>query len=304
MNSQLSTHQSPSSVPELSEDECTKHIKRVLNLNDSVDSKIIVKQLQINGRQYLRTHQNNLSKDIIKEQVTSDQSELLDILKTYFEKKWQQTIGEEWFKDFLIQQKNDSPDFYSDFLKRVADDYSKYIKKDNEILSLTIQLLFKFNDESIAEDLFNQIWNKLISEGRQGIKHYQEYIPENMFNNQLNDNRSPLFLALKNYYHLSLKTLVENKKINISDEVFKKVLDFVANYGRCPDVHNKQVVSLIAATYFKNLEELKQYLDGKQLSVLVGLPLPTNEKQTSIETSKSPDGILIRINFQLFLLFL
>ena len=303
MDSPLSTDQSTLNVSKLFEDEFKLNILRVLGLNDSLNSKTIVKHLEINGRQYLRHDKDEILPEIFEKQMASDQSKLLDILKTYFEKQWQDGIYEQWFKDFLAEQKNELPILYNDVLTRVADDRSKYIK-NNEILSLTIQFLFKLNNEAIDQnDLFNKILNKLISEGRQGIKHYQEYIPANVLDNQLNDDQSPLFLALKNYYHSPLKKLLDHEQVKVSSRnVFEAALDSVANYGWWHGLHNEKVTNLIAQINFENLERvLKQYLHESQISIPDKLSSSPNEVQTP---SRSVNGIVIRINLRLFLLFL
>jgi hypothetical protein len=320
MDSQLSTHQSELNVSKSFEDEFKSKILQILELNDSLDSKTIVKHLEINGRQHLRhVKDEKILPEIFEKQMASDQSELLDILKTYFEKQWQDGIYEQWFKDFLAKQKDESPVLYDDVLTRFADNRSKYIE-NNEILSLTIQFLFKFNDKEIDQNvLFNEIWNKLISEGRQGIKHYQEYIPANVLDNQLNDDQSPLFLALKNYYHSPLKKLLDHEQVKVSSRnVFEAALDSVANYGWRHGLHKKKITNLIAQINFENLERvLEQYLDKNQKMISGKLPSSTNEKEIPSTNekqtpptnenqalSKSQNGIVIRINLQLFLLFL
>lgn len=262
----------------------------VLNLDNTDSSEMIARQLTIGGRQSLREYEQNISREVFERQMKSNDSELLEILKTYVEQEWKQKIAEKWFQDFLTQQKEESSSLYNDILTIFAEHGSTYIK-DNALLGLTIMFLFEFDDEKIIEnDLFNEIQNKLISEGRHGIKHYEKYISSKVLNEQLKNNESPLFLALKDCYRPPLKQFFANKEVKISNEkILEEALDSIANHGWWHGLHNEKVTQLIPEIKYTKLTELlKQYLINHKISIPDQSSLSTNENSsygTDLHTS-------------------
>ncbi|CAF4397397.1 unnamed protein product [Rotaria sp. Silwood2] len=251
------------------ENECVSKIIQVLELDDSIDSEIIAKQLMIKGRQALRDFEQDVSRNIFKKQMTNEQSELLEIVKAYVKQQWKEMITEEWFLKFLRQQTLESTVVYDEILTRTAEYGSKFIK-DNLLLSLTLQFLFEFDNETMDnDDLFNQIWNTLITEGRQGIQHYKEYISAKVLNEQLENDQSPLYLALRDYFERPLKNLFKQKEVSISNpETLRTALDCVARSGWSNGLHDEKVTDSIAPKKFKILiGKLTEYLKSQGLSI-------------------------------------
>jgi hypothetical protein len=263
--------------------ECISKIIQVLGLDDSTDSEILANQLIINGRQTLRDHRQGVSNKIFEKQMNINESELLEILKTYVKQQWKETISEKWFHQFLHQQKSQSPTIYNKVLTTTAEYGSIYIK-DNALLSLTIQFLFEFDNETMNnDDLFNQIWNTLINEGRHGVQHYEKFIPSKL-TEQLENNQSPLYLALTDYYRSPLQNLFEQKEVNIHNaEIFQIALDSVANRGWWFGLHDIKVTDSIAEKKFdKLIEKLKEYLTSQ------GLPIPNQSSSSNDNSGGTP----------------
>jgi hypothetical protein len=248
------------------ETECVSKIIKILDLDDSTDSENLARQLMIKGRQVLRDHQRDVSKKIFEKQMNTNQSELLDILKAYVEHQWKETISEQWFHQFLGRQ---PPAIYNQVVARTAEYGSTYIK-DNRLLSLTIQFLFQYDNEKMSKDnLFDKIWNTLISEGRHGIQHYKDDLATKLLKEQLENNESPLYLALKDYYRAPLQKFFNQKEINIhNDETFQITLDSVADRGWSLGLKHTEVADSIALNKLDILvEEAKKYLASKLLPI-------------------------------------
>ncbi|CAF2061557.1 unnamed protein product, partial [Rotaria magnacalcarata] len=186
----------------------------------------------IKGRKALHDYEEDITPNIFRKQINDDSCELLETLKCYVEQQWKTMIPDQWFHRFLEQQISESRESYNKILTRAAEYGSKFTK-DNGLLSLIIQFLFEFDDDNIENtDVFNQLWNSLICEGLQGIRHYEDFIAPNVLQQQLQNDQSPLHLALLDYFSEELKNFLQQKEININrPEIFKIALDFIQKYN-------------------------------------------------------------------------
>jgi hypothetical protein len=251
------------------EDEYISKLMKVLELDDSTESEMIATQLMFGGRQALYGYEQDIPHNVFQKQMHSTESELLAVLKSYVEQQWKQMITEEWFQVFIRQQMAESPDRYDQILTRTADYRSKFIK-DNALLSLTIQFLFELNDPIIQTgQLFDKIWGTLISEGRQGIKQYKNYIAPRVLKEQLENGQSVLYLALCDYFRQPLNDLFKQKEVNITEpELHKVALDCVANCGWWNGLHDEKVSDSLSPNKFKILiRKLTEYLKCQKLPI-------------------------------------
>ncbi|CAF3905205.1 unnamed protein product [Rotaria sp. Silwood1] len=279
-------HDETSSMPSSKsyEEECISRIFQVLKLCDSCESKIIARRLMINGIQNCG--------DVLEQQTETDKKKLLDILKIYVKQYWDKKISEEWFHKFLQQQALEKSTIYDQIVTRTATYGSSYMK-DDTLLSLTIQFLCEFDEETMKKgDVFNQIWNTLINEGRQGIQCYKNEILGELLKEQLENEQSPLYLALRGYFHQPLENLFKDKEVNIvKDDILEIALDCVANHGWWLGLHHDKVTKSINSTEpgkFETLiEKLKEYLTRQ------GLPIPipnqSSSGQSSVPSSNTAD---------------
>ncbi|CAF3061670.1 unnamed protein product [Rotaria socialis] len=246
------------------ENECISKIIEILELDDSTESEIIAKQLMIKGRKALHDYEEDITPNIFRKQINDGSCELLETLKCYVEQQWKAMIPDQWFHQFLEQQISESRESYNKILTRAAEYGSKFTK-DNALLSLVIQFLFEFDDDNIENtDVFNQLWNSLICEGLQGIRHYEDFIAPNVLQQQLQNDQSPLRLALSDYFSEELKNFLQQKEININrPEIFKIALACVTNKGWLDGLNDKTVTNLIVPKKVKILnEKSKEYINN------------------------------------------
>ncbi|CAF3981550.1 unnamed protein product [Didymodactylos carnosus] len=253
-----------------SKENLSFQISEILELDDSTDSEIIVKQLQIKGRQALINEKSRIAEVVYLEQMM-EKSDLLNLLKQYFEQEWYQSVtdDETWFKEYLKQQKLDSTALYDEILTRTAEYGITYLK-DNTILSLVIQFIFEFDDEDgTIYEKFDDIWRTLTTSGRQNLKKYEDQLSTATVEEQLRD-ASPLYLALQQYYRQPLKDLLKQSKISDRRNTVDTALQCVVNNGWWQGLHNSNFTRLIAKVKFDFLiTHLKQYLNENNLPVPV-----------------------------------
>jgi hypothetical protein len=272
-------------------------ISEVLDLDDTAESKMIVKQLMVKGQQALSEYENDIARNIFQKQINTDHSELLDLLKNYVEQQWQ-SISEEWFQLFLAKQKTISTDLYNQILTRTAQWGSKFTK-DNVLLSLVIQFLFELNDETMQNDeLFNKIWHTLITQGRQGIKQYSDYIAPTILTEQLENDQSPLYLALRDYYREPLNDLLKQQDVNINKpDITKTALNCIANRGWWNGLHDKEVQDLLAPKKFRILvDQLNLYLIRNKLSSVSSENSNSNSMSATSESSMNMNSSLLQLS--------
>lgn len=249
------------------EEECILEIIKILQLDHSIESKMIANKLMIEGRQGLLQHKDDVLENVFENQMNGDQSELLHVLKVYNEQRWQQQISEEWFHQFLNEQKEESKTLYDQILTRTAEHCLMYIK-NNALLSLTIRFLFKLDDQTIDnDDLFNQIWNSLISEGYPGMEHYKNRLPAQVLEKQLVNNQNPLYSASTHYFREMLTNFFNQTECDTT-EVLEIALDYVVNRGLWFGLHESKFTRLIPSDKLQIItKELVKYLTSLGLSI-------------------------------------
>jgi hypothetical protein len=265
INSTDNTNFSSSSI--LTKEECTSKICEILELDDSDQSKEIADKSITDGRQALRNYEQDFSPRIFRDEVNAIDSELLKLLKLYVEQQWYKSTPQ-WFQKYLQEQKINSSHIYDHILIRVADYGSKFIK-GNTLLSLTIQFLFEFdNTRNLKTPTFDEIWETLITNGRQGIEKYADDIAPKILKEQLENDQSSLYLALQDYYSVPLKNLFEHHEVNIKPNIIKIALSCVTDDGWWKGLHDQKVQDEIAKTKFKKLiEKLNDYLSKSRLPI-------------------------------------
>ncbi|CAF1576627.1 unnamed protein product [Rotaria magnacalcarata] len=243
----------------------------------------------IKGRKALHDYEEDITPNIFRKQINDDSCELLETLKCYVEQQWKTMIPDQWFHRFLEQQISESRESYNKILTRAAEYGSKFTK-DNGLLSLIIQFLFEFDDDNIENtDVFNQLWNSLICEGLQGIRHYEDFIAPNVLLQQLQNDQSPLHLALLDYFSEELKNFLQQKEININrPEIFKIALDCVTNKGWLDGLNDKTVTNLIVPKMVKILnEKSKEYINTKILPIRYRSPPNTDPNSANRENDET-----------------
>ncbi|CAF1420371.1 unnamed protein product [Adineta steineri] len=263
-----------------SEEQCILDIIKILNLNlnDLGESKRIAKESIIEGRQALKGRKNYLSRDIYENQIREKQSELLDVLKAFIEQEWKEKINEEWFHEFLEDQRLESEVTYQQILTRIAE-YGLEFMKSNALLSITLQFLFKFDDATMQNNkTFNKLWNTIISEGRHGFQHYKHDFAPKVLKELLKNDHNALYYALKGYFYQPLENLLIEVDLDLDEQDLLTIaVDSVVNSGWWDGLHDEEVRKLIDSKKYNVLiEKLKEYLNKQ------GLPIPDPSPPTSI----------------------
>ena len=266
------------------QDDWIPRILHLLELDNSAESREIAEELMRKGRQILVDYENNIGPDIFQKHMDDGSSELSGLLKSYWEQEWQ-SINEEWFRAFLHEQKTTSTVLYDQILTRNAQWGSRFVK-DNILLSLVIQFLFEFNDEVVENDTyFNDRWETLTTEGRQGLNHYSDDLSQNVLVEQLENNNSPLYLALQNYFQQQLIDLFKQKDVNITrSNVIETVLDRIVDCGWRHGFEDEAVRKAIAPN---KLTIIKQKLNLPCIDHPRGITT-----DDSLDSSISSDSVL------------
>ena len=264
-------------------------IRQHLQLDDSCEFKRIAKGLIVKGRRALRDYQEELQleTEIFEKHMSRNQSDLLNILKSYNEQLWKDSISEEWFQKFLQEVQTQFKIQYDCVLTRTAEYGFKFMKID-ALLSLTIQFFFKFEDqfnENLA--LFNQIFDSMLSEGYECIKTYEKYLLSDLLNIQLENGQNALYLALKGYFNSLLIDLFNEAQIDINNtDTLKTILDCVMNAGWWKGFHDKRLKELNPININVLINKLKEYF------IKQNIPIP-NESFSSdnqvVEQGQQPE---------------
>ncbi|CAF2083948.1 unnamed protein product [Rotaria magnacalcarata] len=297
MNSNKAEIDTLSSLKPL-ENEYPKKIIELLDLDDSSESKIIAEQLMIKGRQALKEYKDDIACNIFRKQMSSEKSELLEILKDYVQQQWHEIITEEWFLKFLEEQKLQSAELYDQILTRSAEYGSKFIK-DNALLSLTLQFIFEFRDETMENDgLFDSIWSTLITKGLEGLQDFKDDIAVNVLEEQLENDQSPLIMALRSYFEKPLKDLFKQQEVNINRlDIFEKALGCAVRNGWWEGLHNKKVTDYIARNKFNKLiEKLKEYFNSQELPIpaeYISINILDNKIDNAANLNSTPNASML-----------
>lgn len=244
-----------------------KEIIKVLGLNGDENNDEIINDLIENGRQSLGNYENKITSEIYDEQMNGNNTELIKLLKKYFQLKWktQYIASNPWFISFLERYQNgENSERYEHILTRTAHYGNKYMK-NCPILSIVLQLLFEDIDDKCLEDtnVFNELWFTIANSGLQSIRKYSEYIIPDIMDEQINKNSPILFQALRQYYRQRLFLLLEQSDITDKQNLYDFALDNVAEYGWKDGI--KAIEKKILARRFKTLlENMPGNFDSKQ----------------------------------------
>jgi hypothetical protein len=240
--------------------------------------RLIAKHLLDNGRQTLKQYRASITLSVYEEQMKNeDTSQLLQILKEYFEQQWQNSPFD-WFKNFITEQKNneDSSEEYQRVLTRTAEYGSKYTR-ECPIFSVILQLIFEFDDEILTDgDFFDVLWKSFVTNGiNLALERSADHIVPEVMEYHMENPTSPLFLALREYFRAPLTSLLQQCKI---DDRKRNLLDIALNCladgGWNLGLNDTKVESLIKPERRRVLiKMLKQYLDEQNLTQHVYPPL-------------------------------
>ncbi|CAF4356816.1 unnamed protein product [Rotaria sp. Silwood2] len=255
-----------------SENQFISQICELLSLEEAEhESRIIARQLLINGRQELVHHRDNIAPiDFENQMDKKGNSTLLEILKRYFQQQWQR-IPFHWFNAFITgQQSEDNGRHYQQVLTRTAEYGQKYMR-ECPVYSIVLQLVFIFNDDiNMDETKFDQVWNTFAMEGcKTTLKKWKKYIVSAVMKVRVDSLNSPLFLALREYFREPALSLLEQSNISNRRNLLEIALDCLANDGWVVGLNDVKVKELISPKNHKLLmDNLRKYLK-------IELPLPS-----------------------------
>ncbi|CAF4433682.1 unnamed protein product, partial [Rotaria sp. Silwood2] len=260
------------------EDGMIADMINILELDaNACDSRMLVNQLIVNGRQALSRYEDDIVLGIYNTQMNKDGSQLLTLLKNYIEYQWQ-SHTDDWFKIFLHEQKTKSPALYDRILTRTAEYGSKYVK-DFPSLLLVVQFLFDFTDQELEDkSKFETIWKTLVLEGRRSLSKFSEDLAQSVIKEQSETDQSALSLALGESYQQPLSTLLD---INDPD-LIEIALNCLVKYGWTEGLNYNDVTYKFSPKKHRELiERLKKYLKDNNLEI----PDSTDNTQQTTDTS-------------------
>ena len=280
-NSNYNNRLRESNIPSSSvspEDGMIADMINILELDvNACDSRMLVNQLIINGRQALSRYEDDIVLGIYNTQSNKDGSQLLTLLKNYIEYQWQ-SHTEDWFQIFLHEQKTKSPALYDRILTRTAEYGSKYAK-DFPSLLLVVQFLFDFTDQELEDkSKFETIWKTLILEGRRSLSKFSEDLAQNVIKEQSENDQSALSFALRESYQQPLSRLLAMNDPDLTEIA----LNWLVIYGWMEGLNHKDVTHKFSPKKHRELiERLKKYLKDDNLEI----PDTTDNTQQTTETS-------------------
>ena len=270
----------------LTEEQCVVKICNLLELDLTKDTRQLALTAIKDGRQALRNYERDLSPRVFRNEINVDLCEVLQCLKCYAEQQWFQDMPE-WFQQYLREKKTTLPKIYDQILTRTAD-YGSRFRKDNPVLSLAIQFLFEFDQETILNtSIFDQIWVTLLTNGRQGIAEYADDLTSKTIEEQSKNPESLLFLALQEYYSEPIKCLFEHPDVNIHRvATIELARTCIVDQGWWKGLHDQRVQDEISKNKFtKLIEKLIDYLRQNNL------PLPMNGLSELDDSSPSLSSV-------------
>ncbi|CAF3963734.1 unnamed protein product [Rotaria sordida] len=213
----------------------TNKIIQVLQLYCNENKGQIVNSLLEKGRQSLVDYRGDIVAEVYTKEMDNKDSKLLELLKMYFQAKWETQYGSsnQWFSLFLKQYQNEeNRGFYVRVLTRTAEYGNKYMK-NFPILSIVLQLLFEAGDDTYLQEtnIFNHLWFSITNNGLKSITKYSDYIIEDVMNEQINNKHSALFQALREYYRPQLLSLLEQSNIIYIQNLYELALNSVTEHG-------------------------------------------------------------------------
>ena len=266
-----------------------------LQIQNNEKKDEIVRGLLKNGRQSVSNYREEISQDLYTSSMADTASELLQLLKQYFELYWniRYASKHEWFRIFLEQyQHGDNRELYDNVLTRTAE-YGEMYMNDDPILSIVLQLLFEGMDDSCFTEnhVFNDLWLAITCGGLKAMQKYAEYIPEDVMSEQLNNKNSPLFQALREHFRTQLLCMLKQSSIIDRQNLYEVALDNVTEHGWIRGVQaiQKRCTPKSYEKLLKNIQTSQQLQDQQAMDV--DATLPTNETCISVnnEAEKSWD---------------
>ncbi|CAF1238622.1 unnamed protein product [Didymodactylos carnosus] len=274
----------------------TNKIIQVLQLTDNANKDQIVNSLLEKGRQSLIDYQEDIPTEIYTKEMDSKDSKLVELLKMYFQRKWEIQYGSsnEWFSLFLKQYQNgENHDLYERILTRTAEYGNKYMNNCS-ILSIVLQLLFEAIDDTCLHEtnVFNELWLTITNNGLKSVTKYADYIIKDAMDEQINKKPSALFQALREYYRQQLFLLLEQSNIICRQNLYESALNNVAEHGWLTGVEviKRKTTSYAYEKLLKNIhsyqlhqqtQERKEHLKDYDTPLInMQLELISTEKST------------------------
>ncbi|CAF4176568.1 unnamed protein product, partial [Rotaria sordida] len=228
-------------------DNIVDEISQVLELDFDEQRNEIISDILRNGRQVLVKYQSVLIPEVYSAEINnfnddsitatahlSEVTPLLKLIKQYVYQRWETACANEptvW--EFINKLKAENNDHFEAVLRRTAE-YGTTYTKSSSILAVVLQLLFQGIDDDCLrnESVFVNLWNSVTSGGLHECNNFATYIPEDDLKEQLHDPDSPLFLALRMYYHEKIPHLFKEYKIpNSKQNLHKLAADNVTQNG-------------------------------------------------------------------------
>ncbi|CAF1225753.1 unnamed protein product [Didymodactylos carnosus] len=238
-------------------------ISDLLSVDESKAEQLLAK-----GRQALIDFQNDIAPTVYTEQMSEDK----------------------WFQTFLNEQKLAAPDLYDQILTRTSEYGVKYQKYD-PLLSLVVQFIFEFDDETI-NTLFDGILKTLATFGKEGLKRCVKNLVPAVMEQQLANDSTSLTMALQRYYRQPLEDLLKKSKIPDRHNLFNTALTCVVNSGWCQGLNDPKVRNLVAVNKLTDLKDtLEQYMTENNMAAAEVCPdsssakVSTNEALPSVTTT-------------------
>ena len=214
----------------------------ILELHTTEQKDQIIFDVLKNGRRALIQYQDILTPEIYSNEIdqagdslSAPETPLLRLIKEHVSKRWEIACANEtiiW--SFLTKVKEDNNEHYQTVLSRTAE-YGSSLTTSSSILAVVLQLVFTGIDDEcmLANTVFPSLWVSITNEGLSGCKKFDDYIPEDDLLEQIEGTQSPLFHALRMYYHEKVPQLLKQYKIadSIRNNLYNVTADQVTKLG-------------------------------------------------------------------------
>ncbi|CAF1230303.1 unnamed protein product [Didymodactylos carnosus] len=148
---------------------------------------------------------------------------------------------------------------------RIAEYGTTYTKSES-LLSIILQMLFDgIDDECLMNtNTFNDLWNFITNEGIESITRFSKYIAEDDLEYQINDDESPLYLALQLYNKEQVCQLFKQHKIADKDRLYDTAADKITRGGWLSGMQsvNRKIAPTKYTLLLKSISQFVQITDS------------------------------------------
>ncbi|CAF1267475.1 unnamed protein product [Rotaria sp. Silwood1] len=245
---------------------------------DSAKKDQIISDLLRNGRQALFKYRNEVPSEIFSAEQNYSTSEedtlLMRLIKQSHWETWEiYLLNHQIILSYINKVKEENLDHFNSVLTRIAEYGIPCTTSSSIILCVVLLMLFEsIEDEClIKSQTFSDLWNYITREGIQSIKTFSDFIAEEERENQITDEQSPLYLALRIYNEEEIPKLLKQYRIADTRNVYSLAADNVTKNG-----------------LLKGIESVQKKIPKKKYDLLMEAAIRITSEKPPLVTTETP----------------